>query len=502
MIGQVIDITDAKHARVDREQNTWLQRIAGELGRIGGWAVDVASGATQWSETVFDIVGSRGSTPPTIDHLLSLLEPRARATTQAAFDRCVQEQERVDLELTGRNFLGRRLTVRIVGEPQTDQRRVVRIVGAMQDITAAKEVAETAARSAEELRNALEHMTDGLCALDREWRVIYANRAGARMLDTTVDDMIGADIWELFPEAMNSAAHAAYADVLARREPIRIDAYHNPKLNRWFEIDAVPTARGLTAYFRDVTDRRAEWHREARILQAERDAIARLRQLDQMKNTFLTAVSHELRTPLAVVEGAASTLQRLDRNLTHRRRRELTDALVEHSGRLRDLLEDLLDLERLTSTDGGIRPEPFDLVELVGRTVSSARGDRVRVVAPSTTPIAADRVQVERIVANLVGNAEKYALEGEIVVEILAEDLHVRIGVHDAGPGIPADQLEAIFEPFHRLDETHPTPGTGVGLALVAQFARAHGGRAWAESWPEGGGHVFVELPTLQPTLE
>ncbi len=122
--------------------------------------------------------------------------------------------------------------------------------------------------------------------------------------------------------------------------------------------------------------------------------------------------------------------------------------------------------------------------------------DRARVVIPDELPSHADQVLVERITLNLLENAAKYAPRGTITVHL--EPLHgtgFRLEVRDEGPGLPTAELERIFEPFHRVDHDHPQPGTGIGLALVADFARIHDGRAWAENLATGGARFIVEIP-------
>lgn len=250
---------------------------------------------------------------------------------------------------------------------------------------------------------------------------------------------------------------------------------------------------------KDITERQAVEEELRRAAASEHAVAERLRELDRVKTSFMSAVSHELRTPLAVVQGMAETLQRHRERLDDGARAEVEDALVEHSQRLTDLLTNLLDIDRLAR--GTVTPDPltFDLVELVREVVVASRtADRARIEAPTSLEVRLDRLQTERILANLLDNAAKYAPHGEVLVAVEPlPDGGARLSVADEGPGIGDGDLTRIFEPFHRLDDDHPQPGTGMGLALVAEFAALHGGRSWAEPRDTGGATFVVELPDL-----
>lgn len=228
----------------------------------------------------------------------------------------------------------------------------------------------------------------------------------------------------------------------------------------------------------------------------ERHAANELREADRSKSAFLTAVSHELRTPLTVVEGTAETLRRLGPELPAGERTRLEGALAAQTGRLSALLDDLLDLDRLTRGTVTGEPELLDAVTVVRDTLATIPdAERVTYEGPEELPARMDRTQLGRIVANLVSNAVKYAPEGPIEVVLHAGEEELRLVVDDRGPGIPASQRERVLQPFHRLAHDHPRPGTGVGLALVAEFVRLQGGELTIGDRPGGGARFEVVLP-------
>jgi PAS domain S-box-containing protein len=220
--------------------------------------------------------------------------------------------------------------------------------------------------------------------------------------------------------------------------------------------------------------------------------------LETLRENILAAVSHELRTPLASIVGFALTLQQRGPELTDKAEREVVDELTRQSLRLERLLADLLDVDRLRHGRLRARLEPTDVSEVVHRVAAAADApDGTRIEVDANRIVAeVDPVKVERIVENLIANAAKHTPPGStIAVSVAAEDDAVLIRVDDDGPGIPANERREIFELFARGTLSPNAPGTGIGLALVAQFAALQGGRVWVEDSERGGASFRVLLP-------
>lgn len=236
----------------------------------------------------------------------------------------------------------------------------------------------------------------------------------------------------------------------------------------------------------------------ARLYEAEREATARLRRLDEMKNGFLDAVSHELRTPLTSVLGYALTLARPDLSASPRERGEMLDILIANARKLDRLLCDLLDLDRLVRGALDPRRRPTDLRALVDRVlVETDVRDRSVGVDVAASGISVDPAKVERIVENLVVNAVRHTPAGTpLWVRSWDHDGGVVVAVEDAGPGVSPEERQEIFKPFrHGSRVASHAPSTGIGLSVVARFAELHGGRAWVEDRSGGGASFRVFLP-------
>ncbi len=241
----------------------------------------------------------------------------------------------------------------------------------------------------------------------------------------------------------------------------------------------------------------------AAALERERATAQHLRAVDEMKTTFLQAVSHDLRTPLTTILGIALTLERGGAGgLPAEEAADLLHRLSSNARKLDGLLGDLLDLDRLARGTLTPRRQTVDIGALTRRVVEDAgvNEEHAVVVDAPTVRIAVDAPKVERIMENLAVNAAKHTQTGTTIwVSVQRQRDGVLLLVEDEGPGVPAALREQVFQPFHKgRNIADHAPGSGIGLALVAQFASLHGGRAWVQDRPGGGASFRVFLPDAQ----
>jgi PAS domain S-box-containing protein len=226
--------------------------------------------------------------------------------------------------------------------------------------------------------------------------------------------------------------------------------------------------------------------------------ITEQRRIEEVRENILSAVSHELRTPLTAILGFTLTLQKRWPALTDEGREEMIDIVAVQARRLEGLLNDLLDVDRLRHGRLRIDAEPTDLAPLVQGVVAGRRLDG-REIDLRTESVSAevDPAKLERIVDNLIANAERHTPEGSPIAIVVEQNgSGVLLRVDDRGPGVPDEEKEAIFEAFRRGREAEAT-GVGVGLSLVAQFVALHGGRVWVEDREGGGASFRVLLPGI-----
>jgi signal transduction histidine kinase len=230
--------------------------------------------------------------------------------------------------------------------------------------------------------------------------------------------------------------------------------------------------------------------------------VASLQQRIERDARFASNVSHELRSPLTALRSALQNMQTRRSSLDERTARSL-DLLAREIDRFERLVQDLLEISRFDAGVVQASSEEVFLGELVLHALGALPGGEVPVeVAGSATDVVvrADKRGLEQVIANFVANARVHG-GGVERLRIEATNRCARIIVEDRGPGIPPEDREQVFERFYRGRHTvRGTGGVGLGLALVAEHARLHGGRAWVEDrHGEGGGARFVfELPVVR----
>lgn len=243
--------------------------------------------------------------------------------------------------------------------------------------------------------------------------------------------------------------------------------------------------------------------RMRRLLVHEQAVARRLHELDTVKTTYLRALSHDLRKPLANVAGALQSLAEHRDALSTGQAEQLLDLARRNTDNLDQLLTDLLDIERIEHDALEPAPAPVDLAELVaGVLAQSDFGEHPLSSALESVVVPGDRIMLERIVDNVVGNAVRHTPpDTPIEVSVRRVEDGAQLCVEDAGPGVPqtvATAFNRSFEPASDLDSATLIRQAGIGLSLVAQLTRLHHGRARIEPRPEGGTRVRVEL-SAQP---
>ena len=240
-----------------------------------------------------------------------------------------------------------------------------------------------------------------------------------------------------------------------------------------------------------------------RLIDAFNHMMTRLDHSFEQIRQFSTDVSHELRTPLTVVRGqlevALFTAQNVDQY------REAMAEALEGVDRLSNIVRALLMLSQAESGQLVLQKTHLDLAEVARDLVdqhqipAEAQGVRLSAELPEPCRIYADRIQIERLLSNLLGNAIKYTpAGGEVKVRLRCEDEQVKLMVEDTGVGIAPDHLPQIFDRFYRVPSADPEKGLGLGLSFVAWIVKAHGGTIDVQSELQKGTRFIVTLPAEQ----
>ncbi len=331
------------------------------------------------------------------------------------------------------------------------------------------------------------------------------NKQAERITGVKAADILGKTGGESFPAEELAVFHARDRAVLRGKRLIANEETNTGREGetRWLYTKMIPLLdeagepRYLLGISEDITERKLateELRRAKEVAEA----------MDQAKTAFLANVSHELRTPLTLILGPVEdSLADPDAPLLPRQRERLS-VLHRNALRLRKLVNTLLDFARVEAGRLQAAFEPTDLAALTVDLASNFRaaiervGLRLVVTAePSPPDVHVDRDMWEKITLNLLSNALKFTFEGEIQVSLRALPEGVALAVRDTGTGIPEAELPRVFERFHRVREarsrTHE--GSGIGLSLVRELVRLHGGTITAESEVGRGTTFTVTIP-------
>jgi PAS domain S-box-containing protein len=255
--------------------------------------------------------------------------------------------------------------------------------------------------------------------------------------------------------------------------------------------DATGRLHGFAKVTRDLTERRSAEAERLRLVQAE-EAV-------RLRDEFLSVASHELRTPLTTLrlelEGLAARSAGFEPRDGNRLKRAARSA-----ERLSALVEALLDVSRISVGQLVLVRSRFDLADVVREVAGAVADAGARLGSPlhlsaESMPGEWDRIRVEQVLMNLLGNALKYGAGAPVAVGLHRDHEHAVLEVTDGGPGIPEDALARIFGRFERAVSHHHYGGLGLGLYVSREIVEAHGGSISAENVPGGGARLVVRLP-------
>ena len=377
-------------------------------------------------------------------------------------------------------------------------------VAVVRDVAARKLAQEELVRLSHRNALILNSAGDGIVGLDRQGNVTFANPSAARMTGFKVEELLGQRLHDRVHSRRVDGSPYPYEEcpqekVLRLGTPRRVTGevfWRKDGTSFPVEYVSAPIPEGeeivgAVVTFKDISERHL---------------------IERMKDEFISVVSHELRTPLTSIRGSLGLLASGMIGPMPDRAQHMLDIAVKNTDRLVNLINDILDIERIESGKVTMHKADCDSVDLITQSVDvmQALADKVGVVVsatPFSAPLFADPDRIVQVLTNLLSNAIKFSYPGGTVwldAERRGDDIRFR--VRDQGRGIPADKLEKIFERFQQVDtsDSREKGGTGLGLAICRSIVHQHGGRIWAETGPaprgEGlgsGSTFFFTLPTV-----
>lgn len=382
-------------------------------------------------------------------------------------------------------------TIKATSPVLDEEGRLVGLVSFFTDITARKE-AEAALRESEARRRAyFEHAAVGIMLATLEGRIHEVNPALCRLTGYSRDELTDGNVATLLPGELAPHVRAQIREVVVG-------------IRSSFEIEQPFVARDGRELLLDVTGSaiRDDKGRVVEMVLVVQDVTER-KAAERTKDEFVSVVSHELRTPLTSLRGALGLLAGGAVGQMTPTAQRMLDVAEGSTDRLIRLINDILDVERLSAGKLRLSVGSWEAAVLVSRAVEELRGAAEAAslkvqIGPVHGRVHADADRITQTLANLIGNAIKFSPPGgRVWLSATGQKGQVLFVVQDEGRGIPADQLEAIFDRFQQVDasDAREKGGAGLGLAICRSLVEQHGGRIWAENVPEGGASFSFTIP-------
>jgi signal transduction histidine kinase len=401
------------------------------------------------------------------------------------------------------------ILARAVAVPDPDG-VVRRFVGCVQDVTPLASARLELSRQRNLMEKLIHHAPALFAFVDRDLVYRWNNRTHCAVLGKPEDEIVGQRAQVAAPNIL-SRTEATIRRALTAAEVVHLTGlpirHQAEGRDAYWDLTYVPVPgedhrpMGVLIVATEVTDRVLSER-----VQAEQ--IARLQELDRMKDQFLGIVSHELRTPLNAVAGFGSLLADGVPGSLNTEQQRYVERMLDATDALLILIDDLLDMSRIQAGKFSVSFARIDLMAIVSRVIDQlrptldARGHVLEVSVTSRLPQArGDERRLGQVIANLLSNAVKFTpAGGRIALDVRVAGDTLRVEITDTGPGIPPEAQQRLFQPFSQVD-TSPTRvygGTGLGLSIARGLVEAHGGEIGVASVVSGGSRFWFTVPLAE----
>lgn len=497
------DITKLKWAEEALRQSQQDLNRAQEVGRIGWWRLDTRSNILTWSDESYHLFGVPKSSPLTYEIFLSIIHPDDRPYVDTQWNAALQGEA---YEVEHRIIVdGQEKWLREKAYLEFDNSgTLLGGFGIAQDITERRQAEAERERLLTELEwrvaeldATLNSIADGLIIFDTTGHVIRTNATIEQLLDFRLEER-NLDL----PESIHAfRAEKSDGTLFLTEETPAIRALrgetvtgetmviHRASGTIWLSVSAAPILTGNGSL------------RGAIVILTD---ISTLHAIEEQMRNFVYMVSHDLRTPITTVNGHAGLLQDRLVKTDDRLVKTSVEAISRGIKRMDVMIEDLVEAARLEGGQFQMTLEPVVLAsyltDLLMRNKGALKTERIILEIPEDLPtVLADDARLERILLNLLSNAQKYsAPETPILVKALQEGNAVAINIIDQGQGIPPDDLPHLFDRFYRVKGERRAEGIGLGLYITKMMVEAHGGEINVKSEVAKGSKFSFTLPVVQ----
>jgi PAS domain S-box-containing protein len=364
----------------------------------------------------------------------------------------------------------------------------------IRDLTERNQARVALQQSARKLTDILENTTDGFFALDHAWRFTYVNPQAERLFGRARKELLGGELWQKFPELRSTPFEENYRQVMANQTPAEFEACEPNGTTRWFEVHAYPSGGGVSAFFRDVTERK----------RAEDDRLTKGK--IESLGTLAGGIAHDLNNILTVISGNIGLAQ-LEAPVEEK---NLLACLAKASQAAQEAAH--MSSQLLTFSKGGSPVKKVvRMSELLAKSAHfSLHGSNLRAemdIPPDLWTTEVDPAQIEQVINALMINARE-AMPSGGTVDISARNVeleskpgallvggrYVKVAIADHGGGVPSDIATKIFDPYFT---TKPV-SSGLGLSISFSIVKKHGGMLHLEQSSPSGAVFSFYLPAAR----
>ncbi|HXW06060.1 MAG TPA: PAS domain-containing protein [Vicinamibacterales bacterium] len=478
-----------------------------DAARAGVWDFDVVTGTGRWSEQCHKLYGTdAASFAPTVDSWLGLVHPADRDGVRKAVERALARGRDLNTEFRVPHPARGQIWLWEHGHLEHDPTgRPVRMAGITVDVTERKNNEEVLRRSERLYRGIGESIDYGIWVCDATGRNIYASQSFLDLLGITQRECSEFGWGDALHPDDADATIQAWKTCVASGTLWEREHRFRGRDGAWHHI----LARGVP--IRDDDGRIACWAGINLDISRLKQAEEAIKESDRRKDEFLAVLAHELRNPLAPLVMALQ-LARTSRD-DPARLEGLYRTMERQLRQMVRLIDDLLDVSRISKGKIELRREPVLLADIVEAAIETSRplieagGHQLELSLPGApVVVAVDHMRIAQVLANLLNNSAKYSdRPGVIRLRADCDGERIRLSVRDSGIGIAPAMLSRVFDLFTQADRRHERSrgGLGIGLTLARTLVELHGGRV--EAFSDGPGHgseFVVTLPVLPRLLE
>ena len=475
IVGAIQDITEKKKLERLLEKVTFLSRI-------GSFEIDFLKNEVYWSEMSKEIHEVGSDFILDVNNIYSFYKPGpTRDLTERSFINSIQNNISFDIETQIISAKGKERWVRVVAVPEFSDEQCIRIIGSFQDIDPIIKVKSEVLKANEEKEFILESIGDAFFALDYCGMITYWNKQSEKLLKLSKAKTVGSNIWEIFPEVLHSSFFTYYQKCVEEKKIQNFEIYIDLR-NRWFEVSAYPSSKGISVYFKDISLRK----------KADSDLLKLNKNLQKQTKELVTAnknleqfsfiLSHNLRAPVANILGLVNLLDSQD--YLPEIKENFLKEISQNVNRLDNIIIDLNNILKVRSNIS-LKKEVVTLENLISSITQGIQNliekQKVEIITrfEDLPEIETVRAYLHSILFNLITNSIKYRKPDlPLVIEISSEKSKggVKIIYMDNGLGIDlAKNGKKVFGLYQRFH--HHIEGKGMGLFMIKTQVESLGGK-------------------------